>query len=184
MAKPEPPAAYSPREHERRIRELLIQRFGADHKHQSFLSDHNDTSLSQLGPIYRRLLAADATLTDDAIMRAYSATSPIQTNAVAASERQFAMISTICYFRPHLTGQLLEHGLLALIASYGEQLSADDVEAFIRYHLLRDAAEPYSGMPHPQGVAWLTHTVPAIKPRIQAVLERMIARNRKELDYE
>jgi hypothetical protein len=179
---PNAPIPMSDKEYEQLKRKMLIGIYGQNHKHKSFLNTHGDIKASHLGTVYERLLTNDTDLKDEEIIAAYKATSPFVTNSIYSAEAEFSSIATLCYFRPQLTEMLLENGILAMIASFGENLSGEDVVSFVRYNLLRENAEPYIGLPHSQGIGWLTNTLPSKISTIEEVMRKAVIKNRIELD--
>ncbi|RYE17461.1 MAG: hypothetical protein EOP45_15750 [Sphingobacteriaceae bacterium] len=150
---------------------------------QRFDSIISDTRFNYLESIYQRLFDKEATLTDVEILEAYFKFSDkIQTNTFAAAELEWVSISTLCYFRPHLTETLLRRGLLCIVYSLGDDIDSFTVLQFINERILANTTEPYGGLPPDVGLHWLTDILPKDKETIQKVLEEVINKNRNEIE--
>jgi hypothetical protein len=150
---------------------------------QRFDSIHADKRHSGLQSIYQRLLSGDNTLTDGEVLSNYSKfSSSIQTNTFCAAELEIVSISTICYFRPHLTGQLLRQGLKMILWSFGDDIDYSILKQFIDKRIIAPEIESYGGLPNKEGVEWLTKIVVNQNDLIKTTLADVIEQNNKEQD--
>ncbi len=155
----------------------------ADKNKQRFESIISDKRFNFLEPIYTQLYASDTNLTDEEILDSYYKFSDhIQTNTFAAAELEWVTISVLCFYRPHLTGELIKRGLLAIVYSIGEKINASDIFEFIHQRILADNLEPYGGLPPENGMNWLTEIQTTQNVLVQRVLEEVIRQNKLELE--
>ena len=150
---------------------------------QRFDSIHSDKRLSGLQTIYHRLLSSDNSLTDNEVLLSYSQfSSSIQTNTFCAAELELVGISTICYFRPHLTEQLLRQGLKMILWSLGDDIDYSILKQFIDKRIIAPEIESYGGLPDKEGVEWLTKIIVIQNDLIKTTLVDVIEQNNKELN--
>lgn len=143
----------------------------------------SDSRCNYLAPIYNRLFEKDQSLTDAEISTSYLKFSDsIQTNSYAAAELELVAISVLCYFRPNLTETLIRRGLLAIVASLGDDIDWFTVLQFIEIRIIGEGIEPYGGLPPEQGIVWLTNILPNQKEILQRVLQEVILANQREID--
>ena len=143
-----------------------------------FESIHNDDRYSKLNIIYQRLRSNDNTLTDKEVLRNYKIFSiSIQTNTFAAAELELVSISTICYFRPHLTEELLKEGLKMILWSVGDGIDCSILNQFINSRILNPELEPYGGLPDKEGIEWLNKIVHNQTDLIKKLLSDIIEQN-------
>jgi hypothetical protein len=155
----------------------------AERNRQRFNSIISDKRCNFLEEIYKRLLANDTTLTDKQILDSYYKFSDnIQTNTIAAAELEWVIISVICFYRQHLTEELLRRGLLCIVYSWGDTIDSNEVFEFIQQQILAVDVSPYGGLPPEVGMKWLTGMLLSQKGTVQKVLEDVIKQNRIELD--
>ncbi|MCR8559231.1 hypothetical protein KXD93_16355 [Mucilaginibacter sp. BJC16-A38] len=160
------------------------QPISADVKNRlRFDSIHSDKQPNSLKDIYGRLIGNDESLSDEEIIERYQKFSNgIQTNSFSAAELELVSISTLCYFRPQLTSLLIRASLLSIIYSIGDNITFEDVIAFLQQRVLAETVEPYGGRPHDQGLTWLLDILPASKNEITPILIDVIKINKEELD--
>ena len=121
-------------------------------------------------------------LSDSEILKTYyKFSNRIQTNTFCAAEMEWAKISTICYYRPQLTRELIRLGLLTIIYSIGDEITAEDVLGFVRVGVIENPS-PYGGKPDEAGLFWLKEVLPNQKVLIQEVLVEVIEQNRRDLE--
>lgn len=150
---------------------------------QRFDSIISDKRFNYLENIYERLGKNDTTLTDTEILDSYfKFSASIQTNSIAAAELEWAAISVLCHFRPHLTEALIRKGLLAIVSSFGDNIDWYTVQQFIDQRILSDKITPYGGLPPEVGQQWLKDILPEKKESVQKVLDDVIKENRIELE--
>jgi|GEM_PF-1369896 len=151
-------------------------------RQQRFTDIINDTRCNVLSSIFPRLAQGDSNLTDQEILDSYFAFSnKIQTNTFAAAELEWVTVATLCAHRPHLTGTLIRRGLLSIVWSIGDEITNEDVLAFLDHRVLASNAMPYGGLPPDAGLTWLKDELPKQKALIQHVLEEVIQQNKKDL---
>jgi hypothetical protein len=151
-------------------------------RQQRFVDILTDHRCNQLAPIFTSIAQKDPTLTDGQILDAYYAFSDrIQTNTFAAAELEWVTVATLCASRPHLTSTLIRRGLLSIVWSMGDEITSDDVLAFIHHRILASDATPYGGLPPDEGLTWLKDALPLQKALIQPILEEVIQQNKREL---
>jgi hypothetical protein len=159
----------------------LNEIFNKNREH--FEAIHSDKRDPGLKDIYHRLHSGDKTLTDDEILFSYNQFSnSIQTNTFCAAELELVSISTICYFRPHLTEQLLRQGLKMILWSLGDGIDYSILKQFIDKRIVAPELEPYGGIPDKEGMEWLTKIVVDQNDLIKRTLADVIDQNNKELD--
>jgi len=167
------------------IEKLRQRRAAAKRKErqQRFTDIISDKRFNGLAPIFTRIDDSDPTLMDEEILCAYYAFSDrIQTNTFAAAELEWVTVATLCACRPHLTSTLIRRGLLSIVWSIGDEISSDDVLAFVHHRILASDAMPYGGLPPDEGLTWLREELPLQKGLIQQVLADVIQQNKKDLD--
>ena len=136
---------------------------------------HADRRFPFLDKVYYQLSINDDKLTDEEIISSYFKFSDcIQTNTFAAAELEWVTISVLCFYRRHLTPLLIQRGILSIIYSWGDELTALDILSFINLRILADAAEPYGGLPPESGIHWLKDILPNQEELLQQSLDDMI----------
>jgi hypothetical protein len=152
-------------------------------RQQRFIDIITDKRFNHLDLIFARIAGGDSTLTDDETLAAYYAFSDrIQTNTFAAAELEWVTVSGLCAHRAHLVASLIRRGLLMIIWSIGDEITSDDVLAFIHQRILASDAMPYGGLPPDAGLTWLKEGLPANKALLQEVLEDVIQQNKRDLE--
>jgi Asp-tRNA(Asn)/Glu-tRNA(Gln) amidotransferase B subunit len=151
-----------------------------------FESIHSDKGSGLIRPglksIYQRLHADDNTLTDNEILYTYKQFSKsVQTNSFSAADLHLVSISTICYFRPNLTEELIKESLRAILHSLGD-IDYAIIKQYIDERIINKEVESYGGLPDNEGIEWLTKIIINQNDLIKKVIADVIEQNDKELD--
>jgi hypothetical protein len=165
-----------------KIKSILKESYLTFKNRRRFDSIHSDARFNFLDTIFIRLRNNDPTLTDKLILEKYHKfSSQIHTNTFASAELEWVTVSVLCYYRPHLTKELIKEGLLCIVSSIRDEIDYNDVLNFIQIRILKNV-EPYGGWPPKEGIEWLTNKLPNESKLVQSTLEEIIEQNKKEME--
>ena len=161
---------------EKRINEIF------EKNRNRFESIHSNNGHNGLSFIYNRLSLDDKNLSDEEIMIRYrNFSNSIQTNTFCAAELEIVSVSAICYFRPHLTKEMIKQGLKMILWSLGDGIDYSILKQFIDKRIIDKEVEPYGGLPDKEGMEWMVKIIVNETELIKKTLAEVIEENNKEL---
>ena len=107
----------------------------------------------------------------------FTANFRVSYNAYAADEDYFAVVATICIFRPELARRLLTFPLAPLVAGGIE--TGEQVIALIQYALKQEGKYTIATKVSKEGREWLDKDLPALLSIVDQVLAEEICKAEK-----